>query len=159
MLSNLLFPFCSSLDQAIYLVVFMQLSFQPCLVVVPPAVSNLEHRAGQKLRFTMVLGIGSCLHRWILGCYHHPLEECQEVLEGCSHFSPSILRGEPWQTRRKRGPIMGRAVNNCVCQHHCLVGACCCLVKGGAYNTDKSTVAVPVVSLLCCDVFCCSHGT
>lgn len=137
---------------------FLQLSFWPRLVVVPPTVSNLQRVAGQKLHFITALGIGSCLHSGILGCYHHSLEECQEVLKACSHFSPSMLRGEPWQTGKKRGPVMGKALNSCVCQPSYLPWAGCCLVQGGVCGADKSTVAVLVVPLLCCSVLCCSHG-
>lgn len=32
----------------------------------------------------------------IIRCCHQPLEECQEVPEGHSHFSASILIGESW---------------------------------------------------------------
>lgn len=108
------------------------------MVVIPPTASNLEHWAGQKLHSIAVLGIDICLQRGIWGCYHHPLGEGQEVSEGCNHFSPHLLRGEPWQTRRRRGPVTGKAVSNCVCQHHRLPRAHCCLVKGGAAPPIKA---------------------
>lgn len=65
-------------------------------------------------------------------------------------LSPSFGRGSrgigglqsllpsPWKTRRRRGPVTGKTVNNCVCQHHRLPRAHCCLVKGGAAPPIKA---------------------